>query len=103
MSATLKQVPWRPDYVGVALPFEYVMAPIPKNLPAFKDWPVAGEDPALDAAGLQASEDPNAASESQIAEIVPTGARAILGLVEDRGSLRKSYAAGSASLIAIYQ
>ncbi len=85
MSATLKQVPWRPDYVGVALPFEYVMAPIPKNLPAFKDWPVAGEDPALDAAGLQASEDPNAASESQIAEIVPTGARVILGLVEDRG------------------
>ncbi|KAG1396338.1 hypothetical protein G6F59_013824 [Rhizopus arrhizus] len=78
-------VPSRPDYVGVALPFEFVMAPIPKNLPAFMDWPVAGEDAALDAVALQASEDPNAASESQIAEIVPTGARAILGLVEDRG------------------
>ncbi len=60
---------------------EPLMAPISKNLPGATPWHEAGQD----SASLQVAESPSSASGSQLAEIVPTGARAILGLVEERG------------------
>ncbi|QGL76732.1 helix-turn-helix domain-containing protein [Stenotrophomonas maltophilia] len=84
-SPALKSVPHGMTMGTAKRPFENVMAAISKNLPTSMDWREPGEELALDATSLNPSDDPGSTHESQIAEIVPTGARVILGLVEERG------------------